>query len=262
MKVSDTLDVFLGIEEARKAIDYVAGIVSSDMLRILADDSGKGETVIGLGSDPEGGDDVILILVTANHYTSMFIGNDPIEILDYIKGIKEYGLIVAANIGTVVMRAIHGAEKKYSFKKSTHSQKEYPDDLVQRYGTEGRTMPKPTNDSRELTTITGASNCLMELAGYIPERRAFTAITKRLLTDDTSLVVVAIGPSPKNNALDSKYMCVARIGEPTNDPLDSNLIGMIAYQPEVLRNGIMYNPDISEYIKDSFEVEYNKQFNQ
>ncbi len=117
----------------------------------------------------------------------------------------------------------------------------------------GHLKVRPSNPSLELRTIRDM-DCLTELREWV-NKKTFVIISKNILKGDTAMGVLA---KPKDNDEDTRYMVIVRIGEIQNDPLETKLLGMVAYQPDVLKNGVMFNSEIDEEMKERFMSEYNK----
>lgn len=244
MKISDTLEVYLGLEDARNA--EIASELPPEGAEMLQNPVSNG-IVIGLGINRKEGLPLCLVLVSLNGYLALLHGTNPIELVDYIKdNIPQFDTRMAIVIAGKLAEAFANTRHEFNI----------PRYKAEIYGAEN--VPKPTSESRELTTVRD-TQCLKLLMELVPSKKNFVELSKRLLSGNVSMIVMATKES-KENDLDVRYVCMARIGERTNDPLEAKLLGMIAYQPEVLNNGVMFNTELAEDMKEHFESEYNKHF--
>lgn len=259
MKWSDTLDVFIGIDEVRQQAKVFKDKLPPESDKVLNNDtlSGKASVLVGLGIKEGTKFPHCIVLVNVFGMAVLLSGENPVEIADYLKNdVPGYPIQVSISVATELARL-------FSMDKWDFERPKWMDEDYLKGGQSHSTvwsMPKnpikPTNNSRELTTIHD-SRCLQELMRWVP-KQDFMTLSKKVLKGSTAMLIIA--KPPDDNDKDSLYMMIARIGEETNDPLEAKLLGMIAYQPEVLKNGVMYNDTIEEHVREYFELEYNKHF--
>lgn len=259
MKRIKKFTVFLGEEDVRANILKVTGPNPKYNEQILQfiDDKKENQLIvaIGLGSD---GRPAVLLLNYSNNFMGMFVGAPPGDMMEWIQdNIPQWSQSNKTHMSREMLKAvIKLGEDRGIYMDDIKDQANKMDGRFQSVYNKSTKAPKPNNDSRELQTIQD-TECLTTLLKWV-NKDTFLAVSKQILKGVAAMIVVA--KPPKENDPDVKYMAICRLGEPVNDPLDAKLLGMIAYQPEVLKNGIMYNPLIEDDLKEHFESEFNDNF--
>lgn len=260
MKVSETLDLVQGAYEIGEFIKDLGisdpGKIPQDILNIVEHPERlKGAAGVGLGINLKTKEPIACVLINYNSVMSFLIGNEIVELIEYVHKMPEYDEKVTLAISFAFMHQLNNADFAKDWKM--------PEGLEERlkksrfHESAPKVMPKPTNESRELNTLLG-TDALKMISKFTPDRATFIKLTKNLLRADHSLAIMV--KKPDNTHEDVQYAVVFRRGEPTNDPTDADLVGMVAYQPEVLYNGVMFTPNIDDDVREHFQHEYEEHF--
>lgn len=263
MKVSNTLDLIQGQQKIKEFIQYMdviePGKIPTEIIDVINQpDILKGVAGIGLGINQKTKEPIACVLINYKDVMSFLVGNEIIEIIEYVQfKMPEYDDKVVLAISFGFLHQLKSADFAKDWKMPEGLEERLKDNSSKFHEHPPKVMPKPTNESRELNTLTG-TDALKMISKFTPNRDTFIKLTKNLLRADHSLAIMVKKPITSDE--DVQYAVVFRRGEPTNDPQDADLVGMIAYQPEVLYNGIVFSPDVDEDVKEHFQQEYEKHF--
>lgn len=255
----DTL-IFEGLEDIKNYISIAnvnrPGFVPKQIVEITEDPEGfEGPVGVGLGMDKKTRLPLAAVMIKpqgARDWTFM-IANDVMVVIETIENLGYSSPIVLA-VSSTFLHLLTTVPFAKDLK--------IPKSMIDRIGLDNtpviEKMPTPTNESRELTTYHNMS-VLKALKSIVDSKEQFLTASKAVLTMPSSLAIACKLPTESNP--DVVYYVIMRLGEPTTDPTEAKLICMMAYQPDVLYNGVMYSNELPEKAKEAFEQYYNEMFN-
>lgn len=265
MQITKSLHLFQGKTDIQNGIEEMRSKYPGSIPKEISDAVNKGfsgSAAVGLGFNPKTNDFKAITVIDYRGLFSMLISNDIIEIVNYIENdIPEYNSQVVGVVSLAFYQQLSNAEfrnmipEPESWKERMNKSKKANVDM---YG-DGRLMnSEPTTDDRTLTTIYDME-CIKAIKKLAPSKEVFKRVSTSILTSQLAMAIVVFDKSETREHVE--YMFMTRLGEPTNDPTEAHIIGMFAYQKDVLYNGVMYNSELPDDFKEKFSEEFKAQFN-
>lgn len=260
MELPEDALIFEGLEDIKNYISVAntdrPGYIPKQIVKIIDNPDGfEGPVGVGLGIDKRTKLPLAAIMIKpqgARDWTFM-IANDVMVVIEAVENLGYSSPIVLA-VSSTFLQLLTTVPFAKDFK--------IPKSMIDRIGLDNapviEKMPAPTNDSRELTTYHNMG-VLKALKSIVDSKEQFLAASKAVLTLKSTLAIACKLPTEANP--DVMYYMMMRLGEPTTDPTEAKLICMMAYQPDVLYNGVMYSNELPDKAKEGFKEYFNEMFN-